>query len=38
MLATVFAGLLFAGCLLNWIFNPAKARLKALDESQYATS
>jgi fucose permease len=38
ILATVFAGLLFAGCLLNWIFDPAKQRLKLLDETQYEHS
>ena len=35
VLATVFAGLLFAGCVLNWIFDPSHRRLKALDETQY---
>ncbi len=35
MLATGFAGLLFAGCVLNSIYQPARQRLKKLDESQY---
>ena len=35
ILATVFAGLLFAGMLLNWIYNPAQARLAELDSSEY---
>jgi FHS family L-fucose permease-like MFS transporter len=35
MLATLFAGLLFAACLLNWIFNPARERLRVLDQTQY---
>jgi hypothetical protein len=35
MLATVFAGLLFLGCLLNSIFDPARERLSSLDKSQY---
>ena len=29
VLATVFAALLFAGLLLNWIYNPARERLVA---------
>lgn len=35
MLASVFAALLFAGCLLNSIFDPARDRLSSLDKSQY---
>ncbi len=35
VLASIFAGLLFAGLLLNWIFNPTKARLQQLDHSEY---
>ena len=35
ILATVFAGLLFAGTLLNWIYNPASKRLAELDSSEY---
>jgi fucose permease len=35
MLAAVFAGLLMVACLLNWIFNPTRDRLKLLDETQY---
>ncbi|HWR14941.1 MAG TPA: MFS transporter [Terriglobales bacterium] len=35
MLATLFAGLLFTACLLNWIFNPTRERLKLLDQTQY---
>jgi fucose permease len=38
VLATVFSGLLFVGCLLNWIFNPAQERLRLLDETQYEHS
>jgi fucose permease len=34
-LATVFAFLLFAGLLLNWIFEPARRRLEARDISEY---
>jgi len=36
ILASIFAGLLFTGLLLNWIFNPTKARLQQLDHSEYA--
>lgn len=36
MLAAVFAGLLFAGSLLNWIWNPTRDVLKQLDHSEYA--
>ena len=35
VLATVFAALLFAGLLLNWIYNPARERLAKLDSSEY---
>ena len=35
ILATGFAGLLFAGTFLNWIYNPAKKRLAELDSSEY---
>jgi fucose permease len=35
ILATGFAGLLFVGTLMNWIYNPAKKRLAELDSSEY---
>jgi fucose permease len=35
VLATVFAGLLFVGLLVNWIYDPAKKRLATLDTSEY---
>jgi len=35
VLATLFAALLFAGLLLNWIYNPARERLVKLDSSEY---
>ena len=35
ILATGFATLLFAGLLLNWIYNPARGLLQQLDESEY---
>jgi len=35
VLATLFAALLFAGLLLNWIYNPARERLAKLDSSEY---
>ena len=35
VLATVFAALLFAGTIINLIFNPTKARLHQLDQSEY---
>ena len=35
MLATGFAGLLFAGSLLNWIFDPTREVLTRLDETEY---
>lgn len=34
-LATAFAGLLFAGCLWNAMYNPTRERLEQLDRSQY---
>jgi fucose permease len=36
VLASVFAGLLFAATLFNWIFNPSREMLRKLDESEYA--
>jgi fucose permease len=36
VLASVFAALLFAGLLLNWIYNPAKERLAELESSEYS--
>ncbi len=38
ILATVFAGMLFAACLLNWVFDPARERLNLLDQTQYEHS
>jgi hypothetical protein len=35
-LATAFAGLLFAGCLFNWIANPTRDILNRLDKTEYA--
>jgi len=35
ILATAFAALMFAGLLLNWIYNPAGERLALLDSSEY---
>jgi len=35
VLATIFAGLLFLGVLLNMFFNPTKQRLLELDHSEY---
>lgn len=35
VLATLFAAFLFAGLLLNWIYNPARERLVKLDSSEY---
>jgi fucose permease len=35
VLATVFASLLFAGLLGNWIFDPARRRLQASDRNEY---
>jgi FHS family L-fucose permease-like MFS transporter len=36
ILATVFAALLFLGCVVNSIFEPARQRLANLDKTQYA--
>jgi len=36
VLATAFAALMFAGLLLNWIYNPAGERLARLDSSEYS--
>jgi fucose permease len=38
VLATLFAALLFAGLLLNRIYNPARERLVELDSSEYQTA
>jgi fucose permease len=38
MLATGFAGLLFAGLLLNWIYDPARRRLSDLERTEYNLS
>lgn len=35
ILATVFAALLFAGVLVNLVFNPTQQRLSILDKSEY---
>jgi fucose permease len=35
ILATIFAGLLFAGMFFNWMYNPAGRRLAELDSSEY---
>ena len=35
VLATIFAGFLFIGTLVNWIYNPARSRLAELDSSEY---
>ena len=35
VLATIFAALLFAGLLFNWMHDPARERLRALDSSEY---
>lgn len=35
ILATGFAGLLFAGSVMNWIFDPTRERLSRLDETEY---
>jgi fucose permease len=35
ILATGFAGLLFAGLLLNWMFDPTRELLSRLDETEY---
>ena len=34
-LAAGFAGLLFAGLVLNWVFNPTRAVLERLDRTEY---
>ena len=36
MLATAFAGLLFAGLLINWIFDPTRELLSRLDRTEYS--
>ena len=33
--ATIFAALLFAGFIMNFIFDPTKKRLQQLDQSEY---
>jgi MFS transporter, DHA1 family, quinolone resistance protein len=38
VLATIFAALLFAGLLLNWIYDPARERLVKLDSSEYSAA
>jgi fucose permease len=35
ILATGFAGLLFVGLLLNWIFDPTRELLNSLDQTEY---
>lgn len=35
VLAAVFAGLLFVGLLLNWMYDPAKAQLALVDSTEY---
>jgi fucose permease len=35
LLATAFAGLLFVGLLLNWLFDPTRELLSRLDETEY---
>jgi fucose permease len=35
ILATWFAGLLFVGLLLNWIFDPTRELLNSLDATEY---
>jgi MFS transporter, FHS family, L-fucose permease len=35
ILATGFAGLLFAGLLLNWMFDPTRELLNRLDKTEY---
>ena len=37
ILATFFAALLFAGLIYNWIADPTRQKLDALDESEYHT-
>lgn len=36
VLAAAFAALLFVGLLLNWIYDPARARLAEIDSTEYA--
>jgi fucose permease len=36
-LATIFAGLLFVGMLLNWVANPTRDVLEQLDRTEYRT-
>ena len=36
VLAAGFAALLFAGLLLNWLYDPAKERLAVVDSTEYA--
>ena len=38
VLATIFAALLFAGLLINWMYDPARKRLARLDSSEYSAS
>ena len=38
VLATIFAALLFALLLLNWIYNPAREHLAELDSSEYKSA
>jgi fucose permease len=38
VLATIFAALLFAGLVFNWIYDPAKKRLATLDSSEYSSA
>jgi len=35
VLATGFAGLLFLGLLLNWMFDPTRELLRQLDTTEY---
>lgn len=37
VLATIFAGALHAGLLMNWIYRPADSRLQRLNRSEYIT-
>ena len=34
-LAAACAGLLFAGLIFNWVFNPTRAVLQELDRTEY---
>jgi hypothetical protein len=36
VLATIFAGLLFVGMLVNWIYDPSRERLALVDSTEYA--